>query len=113
MVAKRGNRYTIRLAAGNRISVIITRFAFKLGDKCQVAFDNSTGKVATVLMDDEPSDVHTLFTPLEESPSEEELASEADDDWSVLGSPEGEDESSGVLESGSVLGSQSFEGWTE
>lgn len=91
VVAIRGHRYTIRLTKGNKVITETRRVPFKLGDKCHVCFDNSTGKVTNVLLYDEPSDILEPPPEHEEPPSPEEIDSLLEAEYgSVLGNPEGE-----------------------
>lgn len=61
VVARKGNRFTILLTTGNKITATVKHSSLKRGSKCHVSFDNSTGKIVTILDHEENScDVTTM-----------------------------------------------------
>lgn len=100
------------LNTNNKVTVRIKHSTLKLGSKCHVAFDNSTGDITKVLDYDEHTVDTTLRpTPVEEFPDakESECVGEAEFGECSRRQRDGDWESE-ELELWSVLGAQSDEG---
>ncbi len=111
VVAIRGSHHTI-LLKGTKIVVAIPNSTFRLGNRCSVAFDLTTNKIASVINPAEhTADMSVPIPEITADVTPEEISALEDLEWECsrvqsFESLELEDE----YEEWSVLGQQSFEG---
>lgn len=80
VVAIDGDHLTILLQTGNKREICVTYTTLKLGDRCSVAFDNSTGNIVNVYGYEEASTNDVVELPsTEKKPNPQELEQIGDD----------------------------------
>jgi hypothetical protein len=73
VLAVKGEHLTILLKAGNKLQVHVKKTKLKLGEKCSVAFDNTTGKPIEIYGADDHTIAGIPDKPEEESTTNAEL----------------------------------------